>query len=237
MDEAFAYLDEWSEHAAGIERNFARSLIGSKEGAITQARSRTATLAGMIKIAAAGFQESANQRTATLDVICKAIADESLVTAMNLTSMTPSEEVKDMVRRHVTFSMNRLVTDAAHRIELHQLNMKRIALLARSMRDDNKWDASAALLRARESVGSRSSVSVDRTGRKQHTERYTKLTVRGLGVSCLTDSIVMISGAALFDVKTFSGDFVERLAVEDYESARVRLFHPQSERYLVPSSK
>lgn len=237
MDERFAYLDDWAERAAGIERNFVHAVIGSKEGAIFRARSAALPYRRMIEQATQGFDEALSLRNTILKAICEDIANESIAVAENLVMQTSSQEVRDLAARHVSFVVDRLHRDGERRIDQYQLDIKRIALIARSMRDDNSWDASSALLRARESVDLRSQQSVDTLGRKQLTERFSKLLIRGLGVSCLVDAVVMISDAETFDVMTFEGNLVKQIDLEAFELEREHLFHPQSKRYLVPSGK
>lgn len=237
MDERFAYLDDWAERAASIERNFIHAMMGSKEGAISRARNAALPYKRMIERANDGFVEAMSLRNTILKAICVDIANESVAVAESLVMETASQEVRDLANRHVRFVVERLERDGERRVEQYQLDMKRIALIARSMRDDNSWDASSSLLRARESVDLRSQQSMDTLGRKQLTERFSKLMVRGLGVSCLVDAVVMISGAERFDVMTFDNNLVRQLAFDEFEVEREHLFHPQCNRYLVPSGK
>ena len=105
------------------------------------------------------------------------------------------------------------------------------------MRDDNDWDASASLLRSRESVDIRSQQSLDALGKKQLTERFSRLLVRGLGVCSLTDSVMAMSAGDQFSVISFDGQVVRFITRDDYEELRESLFHPQCNRYLRPNSK
>lgn len=232
MDERFAYLEEWAERAVGIERNFSLALIGSKEGAISLARGGIPMLGRMVEAAEHNFSEALAVRQMTLEAVCRAIVEESHSLASGIISDQLSKDNRIVSENQLKHTLARLKQDAESRVSRYQLDMKRIAIVARSMRDDNKWDVSAALLRARESVEKTSTLSRDALGRKQLTARYTKLLVRGLGLSTLTDSVVMSSAATKFDVFDFDGTWVRSLDGVDYETHRETLFHPQATRYL-----
>lgn len=235
MDERFAYLNELSEKAANVEKTFAASLYGSKEGAISDARRRiNPSLAVMLDESSDGFNNALDQRQDVMRMICDAIVSHSLSEATRITGKLADDDTTALARHHLRFVMDRLRRDAETRITGFQLDMKRIAILTRSMRDKQSWDSSASLLRARESVDNSSRVSVDSIGRKQRTQRYTRLLVRGLGLSVLVDSVVALSDRDSFKVMTFQGEHVSFLSRDLYPEYRERYFHPQAERYLQP---
>lgn len=238
MASRFDYLDAMADKAVEAERTFERALLGSKEGAIATARSRNQLfLSRMNEQAREGFEQALEPRRLMLSLICQDIAATSLSMASAITDRVADDSVQSMVEDHVSFTLERLDSDAQHRIGRHQLDMKRISILARSMRDRNAWDTSATLLRARESVDQRSAVSTDSIGRKQRTERYTRLFVRGLGLAVLVDSVVAMSRASRYRVMTFEGEALDEITIHDFEALRESLFHPQSRRYLLPSGK
>lgn len=237
MDDTFVYLDRLSQLAVSIERNFANALIGSKDGAIYQARNASLSYGQMIGQAGQGYQEALVVRNGTLLDICNNIAGQSLELAKQITQVEGSSEVNDLLSRHIAFTQERLERDGERKVAQYQLDIKRIAIIARSMRDDNDWDASAALLRSRESVDIRSQQSLDVLGRKQLTERFTKLMVRGLGISCLVDSIVAMAPDTSFMVVGFDGLEQKIIDRNDYQEQRESLFHPQCGRYLRPLGK
>lgn len=235
MASRFDYLDALSHRAVVVERSFSNGLVGAKDSAIDAARSlRQPFYSKMVEAADSGFEDALETRRVMMAAICQDIASRSLTLASAVTNRMAEDDVQGMVAEQVDHTLARLDSDATHRISQHQLNMKRIAILARSMRDRNAWDTSATLLRARESVENHSGVSLDSIGRKQRSERFARLFVRGLGMSSLVDSIVAMSGAEMFQVMTFEGEALQTLTVNDYESLRDSLFHPQASRYLRP---
>lgn len=237
MDETFAYLDQLSQSSIAIERNFINALIGSKDGAIQQARNALLSLGQMSGQANTGYQQALIARNAALLQVCNEIAQRSLTAAEKLTEQTASDQTLDLIRRHIAFTQERLERDGERKVAQYQLDIKRIAIIARSIRDDNDWDASASLLRSRESVDIRSQQSLDVLGKKQLTERFTRLMVRGLGVCSLTDSVMAMSAADQFSVAGFDGQVIKVITRDDYEEQRESLFHPQCNRYLLPMSK
>ncbi len=237
MDETFDYLDQLSQSSIAIERNFINALIGSKDGAIYQARNALLSLGQMSGHANIGYQQALISRNAALLQVCNSIAQRSLEVAERLTEQTASDQTRDLIRRHIAFTQERLERDGERKVAQYKLDIKRIAIVARSMRDDNDWDASASLLRSRESVDIRSQQSLDALGKKQLTERFSRLLVRGLGVCSLTDSVMAMSAGDQFSVISFDGQVVRFITRDDYEELRESLFHPQCNRYLRPNSK
>ncbi|BBI61677.1 hypothetical protein [Vreelandella sulfidaeris] len=237
MDERFDFLDEWSNYSVSFERMFADALLGSRDEAFSQAKARHTALKTMVEEADSHFDNALTVRQNAMLMVCRSIAALSVGLAEEILKAPISEEARQLVDRHIAFTADRLHRDAESRVEQFRLDMKRIALVARSMRDENAWDASAALLRARESVEITSSISRDALGRRQHTERFTKLLVRGLGIAILTDTVLVSSDAEAFAVIDFDGNAVRVIERADYEIGRVSLFHPQATRYLLPQGK
>ena len=238
MDNRFAYLDTYAKKAVDAERAFHSSLIGSKEGAITSARRRpNPSMAQMLNDSSTGFHTALDQRSALLYAACSSVVALSLTEATRIVGSLMGDETTELSRYAMGFTLDRLRRDAESRVSQFQLDMKRISILSRSMRSEHAWDSSAALLRARESVDSKSSVSLDSIGRRQRTERFTRLLVRGLGLSVLVDSVVSASDREHFEVVTFEGEVVDVLHVDDYQDRRDDLFHPQARRFLRPTGK
>lgn len=236
MDE-FAYLDQLAESAIEVERNFANALIGSKDGAITEARSSRIAISQMSNVSEVGFITALRLRSDALIGICDTMITESLARASKICNQDATPEAKEIALNHRSFVSDRLLSDGDRKVAQFRLDMKRIAIVARSMRDDNDWDASASLLRSRESVEKRKQLSTDANGKAQLTERYTKLLVRGLGVMCLADSVMAMSTTDRFEVVSFEGDVLGVIERVEYENLRESLFHPQCRRYLQPHSK
>lgn len=235
MVSRFAYLDELAARAESVERTFSHAVTGSKDGAIAIARGRASlSLANMLDESTRGFDDALYNRQMLMTLLCRDMVSQSLATASAIVGVMADDDTEALARHHLRFVLERLEADARNRVTQQQLDMKRIALLARSMRDSHSWDISATLLRARESVENRSRVSTDSIGRKQRTERFTRLLVRGLGVSILADAVVSMSTAESFSVLTFNGELVSRVDRDSYADVRESLFHPQAERYLQP---
>ncbi len=236
MDDHFSYLDALAIRAADIDHMFSQALTGSKEGAIHTSR-QLGSVSSMVGAAASEFERANQARAAAIQDIAVQITQLSVTQAERITGIESDLEVRDVANRHLKFTLDRLDADARRRIEDHTLQMRRISLLARSMRDANSWEASSALLRARESVDNSQSVSLDSRGRKAQSERFTKLHIRGLGMTVMTDLIIMMSDAKRFTILGFDGETQGIMEREDYEMTREQHFHPQARRYLVPVSK
>lgn len=236
MDD-FSYLDQLANSAIEVERNFMNALIGSKDGAISQARSARIAIGQMTGVSDTGFLTALRLRNDELLGVCDSMISQSLTQASKISNQDLTMEANEIALHHRSFVYERLVSDGERKVAQLQLDMKRIAIIARSMRDDNDWDTSASLLRSRESVEKRKQLSTDANGKAQLTERYTKLLVRGLGVMCLADSVMAMSTTDRFEVVSFEGDVLGVIERVEYENLRESLFHPQCRRYLQPHSK
>lgn len=236
MDEDFSYLDALAARAADIDHTFSQALIGSKEGAIQTTRTR-GLIGSMIGSASTEFERANQARAAAIQDIAVQITQLSITHAEHIAGLVAGSDISDVAERHLKFTLDRLDADARRRVETQNLNMRRISLLARSMRDANDWDMSSSLLRARESVDSNKSLSMDSRGYKSQSERFTKLHIRGLGVTVLIDLIVMMSDAQQFTVHGFDGEIQGVMERDEYEVNREQHFHPQARRYLVPVRK
>ncbi|MFP3342687.1 hypothetical protein R0J87_09265 [Halomonas sp. SIMBA_159] len=236
MDD-FSYLDQLANSAIEVERNFMNALIGSKDGAISQARSSRIAIGQMTGVSDTGFLTALRLRNDELLGICDSMISQSLSQASKISNQDVTMEANDIALHHRSFVYERLVSDGERKVAQLQLDMKRIAIIARSMRDDNDWDTSASLLRSRESVEKRKQLSTDANGKSQLTERFTKLLMRGLGVLCLADAVMAMSPTDSFEVVGFEGEVLTTIERGEYESVRDSLFHPQCRRYLRPLSK
>lgn len=235
MDERLALHDDYANQARQLEQHFAFSVTGVKETAVQRAR-LMGGLSRMVDDVQRGLNLAADMRRKGYRQLIDEITVASPRTGAYFANQPYSSEFDGYFSYAAELVTTRLDQDVSNRIAQVVRDIRQIALMSRSMQNNRQWDRSAALLRARESVENRLSVSADRRGREQRTERFSALLVRGLSVAMMVDSTVLHGASDRYRLFSFDADDLGELTAAEFHERRGELFHPQSRRFLVPTS-
>jgi len=235
VDDRLALHDSYAEQARQLEQHFAFTVTGVKETAVQRAR-LMGGLARMIDDVQSGLNLAADMRRKGYRQLVDEITSSSPRTGAYFAGSSYSHDFDGYFSFAAELATTRLEQDVSNRIAQVMRDIRQIALMSRSMRDNRRWDQSAALLRARESVENRLSISADRRGREQRTERFSALLVRGLSVGMMVDSTVLHGATDRYKLFSYDADDLGELTAAEFQERREEIFHPQSRRFLVPIS-
>ena len=233
MDDRLTLHDSYAEQARQLEQHFAFAVTGVKETAVQRAR-LLGGLTRMVDEVQRGLYLAADMRRNGYRQLIDRITKESPRTGAYFANQTYSNGFDGYFSYSAELASTRLEQDVSNRIAQAVRDIRQIALMSRTMRDSRQWDRSAALLRARESVENRLSMSADRRGREQRTERFSALLVRGLSVGMMVDSTVLHGATDRYRLFSYDADDMGELSAAEFQEQRAEIFHPQSRRFLVP---